>query len=258
MILDIHAYIGKWPYWPVPASTAPQLLSVLDEAGIERAAICSTRTLFVNWEDGNQETSNAVKQHAPRLVGFACLGPLELSHTLGRGDFDFAGYEARGFRGIRLYPQHHTYQPLYEPFIERIAEEAAARAWPVLLPLRVLMNWGVPSLDLGSMAALVERFPRTPWILAGVNYFQELRMAVSLLRRYPSVHLETSCIEGFEAIRKLVEECGSTRLLFGSGAPLQNAAAAVEKILRARISDSDRDAILGGNAARLLRLTEGG
>lgn len=254
MILDIHAYIGKWPYWPVSVSTPSQLLQVMDQSRIERAAICSTRSLFVNWEDGNQETFEAVEKHGARLIAFACLGPLELSHQLTQGDFNFAGYEGRGFRGIRLYPQHHTYQPLYEEFVGRIAEESAARSWPILLPLRVLMNWGVPSMDLSSMVALVERYPRTPWILAGINYFHELRATVSLLRRYPSVYLETSCVQGFRAIQKLVEECGSQQLLFGSGAPLQHAGAGVEKILRSHISDSDREAILGGNACRLLRL----
>lgn len=254
MILDIHAYIGKWPYWPVSVSTPAQLLQVMDQSRIEHAAICSTRSLFVNWEDGNQETFAAVQKHGSRLSGFACLGPLELSHKLIQAEFDFGGYEARGFRGIRLYPQHHTYQPLYEEFVGRIAEESAARGWPILLPLRVLMNWGVPSMDSSCMVALVERYSRTPWILAGVNYFHELRVAVSLLRRYPSVYLETSCVQGFRAIQKLVEECGSQQLLFGSGAPLQHAGAGVEKILQSHISDSDREAILGGNACRLLRL----
>ncbi|MGH9449865.1 MAG: amidohydrolase family protein [Terriglobia bacterium] len=256
MILDIHAYVGKWPYWPVSVSTASQLLEVLDKAQIDRAAVCSTRSLFVNWEDGNQEAERAVREHSPRMIAFACLGPLELSHTVGQGDFDFAGFAARGFRGFRLYPQHHTYHPLHEPFVDRIAEEAAVRGWPILLPLRVLMNWGVPSLDLACMVALVERHPRAPWILAGINYFHELRAAVSLLRRHPSVYLETSCVQGFDAIRKLVEECGSQQLLFGSAAPLQHAGAALEKIIRSRISDSDREAILGANASRLLRLDQ--
>lgn len=249
-------YIGKWPYWPVSVSTPSQLMQTLDEAQIDRAAICSTRSLFVNWEDGNQETAAAIKVQSPRLISFACLGPLELSHEFMQKDFDFSVCEARGFRGVRLYPQHHTYQPLYEPFVKQIAEQSAARRWPVLLPLRVIMNWGVPSIDLGSMVALVERHPQTSWILAGINYFQELRAAVSLMQRYSSVYLETSCIQGFHAIQKLVEECGSSQLLFGSGAPLQHAGASVEKILRARISDSERETILGGNARRVLRLTE--
>ena len=97
-----------------------------------------------------------------------------------------------------------------------VCEEAAARCIPVQLPLRVLMNWGMPALDLGWMTAIVERHPKVPWILTGLNYFHELRIGLSLMRRFPSVHVETSCIQGFEAISKIVEEIGSERILFGT------------------------------------------
>lgn len=254
MILDIHTYIGKWPYWPVGASTPREVVNVLDSAGIERAAICSTRSLFVNWADGNDETARAIEQFPTRLIGFACVGPLEVSHQRLFQNLDLGSFYARGFRGFRLYPQHHSYHPLYEQFVDRICEEAEAREWPILLPLRVTMNWGVPVMEVDWMVTLVERHPRASWILAGLNYFHELRAAVSLLLRYPLVYLETSCIQGFNAIAKLVEECGSGQLLFGSGAPLQHVGAGVEKILNARIRDVDREQILYKNACRLLRL----
>jgi predicted TIM-barrel fold metal-dependent hydrolase len=254
MIFDTYAYIGKWPYWPVAASAAHDVMQELAAAGIESAAICSTRSLFVNWEDGNTETADAARQFPKCFISFACLGPLELSHKLPQQDFGFDGYRDHGFRGFRLYPQHHSYHPLHEGFVDHICEEAAARQWPVLLPLRVMMNWGMPMLDPNWMLTMVERHPRTPWILAGINYFQELRTAVSLMLRYPTVYLETSCIQGFNAIAKLVQECGSQQLLFGSCAPLQHARAGVDKILNAHIADADRERILFANARRLLRL----
>jgi len=94
-----------------------------------------------------------------------------------------------------------------------------------------------------------------PWILTGLNYFYELRIGIALMRRYQTVHLETSCIQVIEAIRKIVEECGSDQLLFGTGMLLQNAAANVSKLRNAHISDAARYAIFGGNAARVLRLS---
>ena len=53
-----------------------------------------------------------------------------------------------------------------------------------------------------------------------------------------------------------MQELGSDRILLGTGLPLQNAAAGVQKIEHARISDADREAILVRNARRLLKLTE--
>jgi predicted TIM-barrel fold metal-dependent hydrolase len=109
-------------------------------------------------------------------------------------------------------------------------------------------------LDMAVINELVQRHPRAVWILSGINYLHEFRTAVCLMRRLETVHVETSCVMGFAGIAKLVSECGAGRILFGSGAPIQHAGAGVEKILRAEIAAADREAILSGNAKRLLRL----
>lgn len=250
MIIDCHAYIGKWPYWPVPASSPGEVAALAARARIDRAVVTSTRSLFVSWADGNRETQAAAEAHPERLVAFAVAGPPELSHHLYAHRF----LPDATLRGIRLFPQFHTYHLLYEPFVDAVCEQAASLAIPVQLPLRVLMNWGMPMLDPGWIAAIVERHPKTPWILTGLNYFHELRIGLALMRRHATVHLETSCIQGFQAIRKIVEEVGSDRLLFGSGLPFQNVAAGLAKVTHAHISDADREAILAGNARRLLKL----
>ena len=254
MVVDVNAFIGKWPYWPVPASTPEAAVSKFSQWKIDRACICSTRSLFVHWEDGNLEVECAAEQHPARLIPFACIGTFETSHCAADRKHDLETYRKRGFRGIRLYPQHHSYSLLVEPFVDGICEQAEALKLPVLLSLRAIMNWGVPSLDLGDMLSIVARHPRVPWILSGINYLQEIRTAVLLLRRYPSVHLETSCVMGYEAIQKAVQECGYHQILFGSAAPLQHGRAGFEKVLHARVGDLAREAILAGNANRLLGL----
>jgi predicted TIM-barrel fold metal-dependent hydrolase len=251
-VFDANAFFGKWPYWPVDSGSAADVVAMMDVLQIQRAAVCSTRSLFVHWEDGNLEVERAVREHPARLAPFACVGTTELSHRL-LPPVSLAGYVARGFRGIRLYPQHHSYHPLYEPFIGPLLEEAEALGIPVLLPLRVIMNWGLPSLTMDTVSALVTRHPRVVWILSGINYLWELQMAISLMRRFPSVHLETSCMMGYASIAKTVQQCGAQQLLFGSGAPLQNAASGLSKVLHAEISDHEKEAVLGGNLCRLLR-----
>lgn len=252
MIFDANAFLGKWPYWPSPRSTAQEVVEELKVLAIDRAAVCSTRSIFVNWEDGNCEIEAAARSFPEQLIPFACLGTQELSHTRKPSGYDFERFAVRGFRGIRLYPQHHSYHLLFESFVDEILEDAAARHWPVVLPLRVLMNWGVPSLDPAAMHAIVTRHPRVMWILAGVNYLHELQMAISLMLKYATVHLETSCMMGYAAIEKTVHQCGCARLLFGSGMPLQHGGAGLTKIMHADISDETREAILGRNLQRLI------
>ena len=253
MIYDANAFIGKWPYWPVRSSTPEEVTSALKGWKIDRASICSTRSVFVNWEDGNREAEAAVRSVPDRLTAFACLGTLELSHALPKDVSRVAEYVARGFRGVRLYPQHHSYHPLYQPFLDALLEEAASLSCPVLLPVRIIMNWGMPVLDLSVMEGLVNRHPRVVWILSGINYLHELQLAVALMGKFPTVHIETSCVMGYTAIAKLVQQCGAQRILFGSGAPIQLGAASLSKILQAEISESDREAILGANLCRILK-----
>lgn len=254
MVVDVNAFIGKWPYWPARFSKPEEIVPQLAQWGIDRACVCSTRSLFVHWDDGNSEVEPAARQHGANLIPFACLGTFETSHRAADRKHDLAQYRRRGFRGIRLYPQHHSYHLLFEPFIDEICEHALALQMPLLLPLRAIMNWGMPALDLRDMVGIVERHSRVSWILSGVNYLHEIRSAQLLLRRYPSVHLETSCVMGYEAIQKVVNECGYEQILFGSGAPLQHGRANLDKVLHARVSDAAREAILSCNATRLLGL----
>jgi len=244
MIIDMNAYIGKWPFWPVRASSASEVAGDLDGWRIDAAAICSTRCIFVNCADGNRETAMAAEQQPGQFFPFASLGP---------GD----AFPSEKFYGVRLYPQHHSYHPLFEPETDRIISGAMERKWPVLLPLRLIMNWGMPMQELGVINALVERHPQATWILAGINYLHELQLAVHLMKRFETVHVETSCIMGYDAIAKTVDQCGSRQLLFGSGAPVQHGGAGVAKIAHAKISDAARESIIHVNAERLLGLSNG-
>ena len=254
MIVDVNAFIGRWPFWPIPACSAEQVSLELARCGIERAAICSTRSVFVHCADGNAEAEAAAQRHPDRFIAWACLGPLETTTGRTRGSLDLGEYAARDFRGVRIYPQHHSYHPLYTAFLDGLLEQATARRWPVMLPLRITMNWAMPMLGLDLIDALISRHPRVPWVLAGINYLHELELARTLMRRYETVHLETSCIMGFEAVAGLVNDCGAERILFGSGAPVQHGAAGLTKILHAAVSDTVREQILGANARRLMNM----
>jgi predicted TIM-barrel fold metal-dependent hydrolase len=251
-VLDINGFIGKWPYWPVPATEPAEVRDFLDRWNVSQACICSTRSLFVNWQDGNCETLATAQQDSHRFIPFACLGTYELSHHAATEKHDLGRYLKRGFLGFRLYPQHHSYHPLYESFVDDICEQAIALRTPVLLSLRTIMNWGVPAQPLEHVVALVERHPKVSWILSGVNYLHEIRAAVVLLKKFESVHLETSCVMGYHAIDKLVDECGHGQILFGSAAPLQHLGANLEKVTNSDISDDAKEAVLAGNASRLL------
>jgi hypothetical protein len=79
--------------------------------------------------------------------------------------------------------------------------------------------------------------------------------AIEALQRCANLVIETSCMQGFEALRRMVDAVGAERVLFGTGAVLHYPACSVAKLEHAKISDSQRAAVASENATRLLHLS---
>jgi aminocarboxymuconate-semialdehyde decarboxylase len=121
-------------------------------------------------------------------------------------------------------------------------------------------------------AGVVEKFPRITWVLGnlggaipflaerldrGFHAFKELQANIS---KPPSEHLRTFYYDtvNFDtrALRLAIDFAGADHLLAGSDYPQQigSLRSMLDSIRALRLSQHDREAILGGNAVRLLRL----
>ena len=247
MIIDINGYCGKWPYWKPKYDGIEDLIHIMDAHRIQSAAICSTRGIFLDWIEGNEEALSPASVHPDRLIPFGTFCPGDFKSDLE----PLKGHFERGLRGLRLFPQHHLYRLSEEPAVHRAVEIAAQAGAPVLIPVRLLMDWRLPALAVPDVGSLARSFPQVPIILGGVNY-GELRDTLHLLRSYPNTLLETSCFQILKGVDQLVQSVGADRILFGANLPLQSAPCQLEKVLSAEIGDSDRERILGGNAEGLL------
>ena len=249
-MIDCNGFFGAWPYWDVAHRTPEGLLELMDRNQIDMLAVCSTRSVFSDWRLGNEEAIDLSIKHPKRFLPFVSLSPILPKSDLVRY---LTECKQRKVKGIRLYPQHQGYSLTLNSAASTILETAQDLKLPVVLPVRVIMNWGLPELDAGTIETIVSRYPKLSFILSGVNYGETL-WTFDLMNRFHNVSLEISGMQGFRAVDGCLKAVGSERVLFGTGLPLLYPACSVQKIEVATLTREQRYAISEGNARRLLDL----
>ena len=247
-MFDMNGFIGPWPYRQVLHQTPKSVLTLMDRHGIDVLAVCSTRSIFWDWRLGNEEAIKAARNDPSRFVAFVSISPIRPPSELAR---QLEIYKQADVKGLRLYPQHQAYSLTGLAGSSVILQTAQELSLPVVLPIRAIMQWGLPELDTGTIEAVVTRYPRLPFILSGLNYGRTL-WAYDFMQGHPNVYLEISGMQGFRALEDAVRSVGAERILFGSGLPLLYPACSLAKLETARITRADKEAISGGNARRLL------
>jgi predicted TIM-barrel fold metal-dependent hydrolase len=161
-------------------------------------------------------------------------------------------------RGIRLNPNYHGYK-LDDPVFARLLAMAGERRLIVQLALIMedsrtlhpLMQ--VPPVDPAPLAALINTIPNLQVVLLN---------AFSTVRGQPLLHLaatgkvcfDLGMLEGAGGIKNILQQMPVKHLLFGSHAPFFYIESAVLKTRESPLTEAQSEAILRGNAMRLLGL----
>ncbi|AHG89013.1 amidohydrolase 2 [Gemmatirosa kalamazoonensis] len=233
----------------------------------------------------NDAFAGIVRDHGGRFAAYATLplnDPAASVAELRRA------VEQLGFRGAMLFSNVNgvaladaRYWPLYEAAeslgavlhihpTNPISVEAMREYW--LMPLvGFLFDTTVAAAHL-VFAGVPERFPRLRWVLShlggaipylaerldrGFHAFPACRAHIS---RPPSEYLKTWYYDTVnfdrDALELAVKFAGADHVLAGSDYPHQigSIPAMKEALSSLRVSDEERAAIFGGNAARLLGL----
>lgn len=138
-----------------------------------------------------------------------------------------------------------------DPRLEPLWERVSARGQPVVVHAGKAVDGATTERDLEPIARLAERWPDARIVIAHFG-FPAWDRALAILRSTRSV-----CADLTPAVTYLLPVKGEQlaglehRILFGSDVP--NTAVSVEQgIAHARALGVDADAVLGGNAQRLL------
>ncbi len=227
----------------------------------------------------NDWTARLVARHAPHLIGFAHVFPFEGAAAC---DELTRAVEELGLRGLKLFGWHDGCA-FGSPETRAVVQRACSLGIPVVFdclhgpydtPLADdwrVRHYGDPDAYRGLTRHVQNPRPMlTPEYLDGMEeatlVLAHLGGGVALTEpervlAYPNVRLDTAAwvnddfagtpeeADWLREVEQTVQAVGAERVVFGSD---DRQAEALEAMSRLHLSDGDRAAIMGGNAARLL------
>jgi len=264
-------------------------LRAMDQQGIDMRVLSLSTPNVYEWHGAkqvemarymNDVTAALVRAHPDRFAG---LGSLPLDDVdaslaeLGRitGELELCGVMiGSNIAGVPI--NHPKFEPVWAkidamrlPVFEHPMFPANTQQEEFEMPLRIGFVFDTTAAAARLIyAGIFERYPNFPYILAhtggallmvlerldnGYRLFPDCRKHINRLpSEYATRLYYDSCSFFGPALKMAHELVGADHLLWGSDDPFIGADSAhVEKL---PISEMDRNKILGGNAARLLKL----
>jgi predicted TIM-barrel fold metal-dependent hydrolase len=164
-------------------------------------------------------------------------------------------HEEHKMRGIRLYPNYHGYK-LDDPSFSELLHRASALRLIVQLAVQMeddrtqhpLMR--VPPVDLAPLADAIRREPKLRLLILHSNLLRETEITPFVSAE--GVYFDCSWIEGLGGLARFARQVSIRKVLFGSNYPLFYFESALLKVKESGFTDSDKKALLDGNAQSLL------
>jgi uncharacterized protein len=258
-IIDIHTH--AWPdkvaekavaelsskgsLRPTYDGTIAGLIGEMDESGIDVSVVQPVATKPTQVESINNWAASVF---GPRIVPFGCMHPDFEDPTT-----EIARMASLGLRGFKLHPEHQSFAP-DEPRMAPVYEAAIAHDMTVLFhaghdEYHPTLH-GTPE----SFLAVLEGFPKLRCVLAHLGGYRLWNHVAEVLVGR-DVYLDTAYTLGIlpdADFVEIVHAHGAEKVLFGSDGPWTDPRAEIAWLRELPLREGVVDAVLGGNAERLL------
>ena len=230
-----------------PDTTLAQLLQQTEKHNTTLTLTTSKRGLMNQVpKEAIAETLEIVQQH-PRLLPVGILDP---RHYLGWQE-DLRTCVEGGCVAIRMAPGPQSWSPntlIFRKMVEAVGRVASARPLPLIVDFN---GAGKEAMDWIHIVGETAHRANVPVVLNEVSYGYQGEL-ITVMQEYDNVYAAIRWLCLADGLEVLVEAGVGDRLLYGSNAPKYSITGLRNQVLMARISDEQKQAILGGNALRLL------
>jgi len=195
-------------------------------------------------EKDNETVFGLTQSCAGRVIQFYWV---ILSHGFDLATVD-ACYRSWQFKGFKVHQCWDDFDVRGAAF-GALTEFASANNLPVFIHLD----------GADQVTGLAEVAAAQPDTIFTVGHLYSVEHFMGSPRPLPNVYFDLSCPDVVSVVRlaAALDRFGATRLIFGSDTPFgrDNIARGIDRIRSLEIPESDKELILGGNMARLLRLS---
>lgn len=245
LVVDCHGHIGPSFNHHIPGHDGASMLGTMDRLGVDVFCISGEAGISCDHRVGNDLVAEAVRSFPGRYIGYATINPNhaeEAEAELARC------FETLGLTALKIHPTFHAY-PADGPNYRPVWELASARECPIL----VHSQGGDPNATPKRYEAIARELPHVPIIIGHAgNTLAGVAEAIELANAHPNVYLDLNFSTFYYGIvEKLVREVSIDQLVFGSDASWNSMSYLLGIILFAKISDSQKEKILGTNAASI-------
>ena len=247
MIIDAHMHLPIEPALQLVVERPGEAsIEAMRRSGIDKGVVLAAD----GWSGSSRDVNDAYADAAARFPGilypWATVSPyyLPLEGEAEVMELRRAVTEL-GMCGLKMLEQMPGY-------MDMVMEELAHLGVPVIFHSGT-PPWTTPL----QLANLARRYP-TVTVILGHGGLEELWSdALLAARQLDNLWIETSRVS-FHGLQKMVDTLGPERIVFGSDSATRHHTMryCIERVKALRISDQAREAILGGNMARLLGLSE--
>lgn len=237
-------------YVPCTDGTVSGLMANMDRAGVDVSVVQPVVTKQSQTATINRWAQSVCSR---RIVAFGGIYP----HTDDyKRDIDLV--VSLGLKGIKLHPEYQRFQ-VDAPEMLKIYDYALSRGLIVLIHAGFDPAFPPPFRSSPRQFAEVDRRMQGGVIVAahlgGEQQWDDVERYLVGTRIYLDTSMGFSYYDHAQFLR-IVKHHGAGKILFGSDAPWSRAQEEIPALRSLPLTETEKAQILGGNAARLLGLTD--
>jgi hypothetical protein len=246
--VDFNMILGRPASHVSGVLTARELLDEMDRQNIEKCLVTHLGASVCDTETGNRlllQQIQAAGGDRGRLVPVPVL-----NWNLPAGSLDWDSWASCGCRGIGVCPSFYGASESPEA-VDKTLAVLSERGWFLHVLLRPFCGASQQTGTIGDAVSLAARRTDVPVMLVCPRR-SEFAALCSALRSSPNLCADVGNLSTGTHVRDLVARGFANRLVCGSGFGVCCSTPSRDVVLYSPIPEAAREAILRGNALRLL------